>query len=247
MKNIYFFIGLPRAGNTLLANFINQSKNLTMTANSITPSILYTIECIRYDSLFNNFPDHNSLDNVLKNTLQSYYKDWKTKNILDRGPWGTPANLEIINRINKDPKFVVLYRPVHECVASFVRIEKPTNIEEYVKKLLNEENVLTKNIWSINNLIKNKIPFYKITYEDIILNTKKTVNGLFNYLDIDSLNINYNKIRQLNINGVSYDDKDLIENLHTIRTDKVKKDKYNVKDYLNKKLINLCNKFEVKF
>ena len=57
MKNIYFFIGLPRAGNTLLANFINQSKDLIMTANSITPSILYTIECIRYDLLFKNFPN----------------------------------------------------------------------------------------------------------------------------------------------------------------------------------------------
>ncbi len=56
-KKIIFLGSLPRAGNTLLANFINQSKDLTMTANSITPSILYTIECIRYDLLFNNFND----------------------------------------------------------------------------------------------------------------------------------------------------------------------------------------------
>ena len=249
MKNIYFFIGLPRAGNTLLANFINQSKNLIMTANSITPSILYAIECIREDWIFKNFPDNNSLDNVLKNTLQSYYKNWKTENILDRGPWGTIENLEIVYKINKNPKFVVLYRPIHECVASFVKLEKPVNVEKYVESLLNGSYmfVLLKNIWAINNLVKSKIPFYKITYEDIVLRTEKTVNGLFKYLDITPSNINYNKITQLNINGISYDDKYIVKNLHKIRTDKVKKDKYEVKNYLSKKLINLCNKYEVKF
>jgi hypothetical protein len=72
-KNIFFFIGFPRAGNTLLASLINQSKELTLTANSITPNILFAIEEIKKEFAYKNFPDEKSINNVLKNALFSYY------------------------------------------------------------------------------------------------------------------------------------------------------------------------------
>ena len=40
-KKYYFLSGLPRAGNTLLSSFINQSKKVKATANSILPNILF--------------------------------------------------------------------------------------------------------------------------------------------------------------------------------------------------------------
>ena len=43
MKEIFFLEGLPRAGNTLLGSILNQNPDIAVTANSITPDILYNI------------------------------------------------------------------------------------------------------------------------------------------------------------------------------------------------------------
>jgi len=244
MKNIFFFVGLPRAGNTLLASLVNQSKNLTITANSITPSILYTVHQLKQDTIYQNFPDSKSVDNVLKNVLPSYYNHWKADNILDRGPWATPANLDIVNQIQDNPKFVVLYRPVQECVASFIKLKKPQNLEEYVKHILTSDHILGKNIWSINNLIEHKIPFHLMTYDNLITKTEKTIKSLFNFLDLKMPKINFNKLDQLSINGIVYHDDKAIKNLHKIRTDKIKKIKYNINEYLSDEIIELCKQYE---
>jgi hypothetical protein len=243
-KNIFFFIGLPRSGNTLLASLVNQSKELTLTANSITPTILFAIEKIKKEFSYKNFPDETSINNVLKNALFSYYNEWKTDNILDRGPWGTPENLNIIYKINPNPKFVVLYRPLKECVASFVKKENPVDKKKYVNYLLNDtEHILSKNLWSIHNLLRNNIPFYLITYDDLVNNTKETLNNLFKYLNLKTPSIDLNKLEQLNINNVIYENDN---DMHKIRTNEIKKIKYDVSNYLSIDLINVCEQYEPK-
>ena len=94
LKQYYFLCGLPRAGNTLLASLINQNPNITLTANSIVPEIIYQLASLKKTEIYRNFPDWKSLDNVIMNTFDSYYKDYSAEHIIDRGPWGTPQNLE---------------------------------------------------------------------------------------------------------------------------------------------------------
>jgi len=43
MRKIFFLVGLPRAGNTLLGSILNQNPDIAVTANSITPDILYAL------------------------------------------------------------------------------------------------------------------------------------------------------------------------------------------------------------
>ena len=47
LKQYYFLCGLPRAGNTLLASLINQNPNITLTANSIVPEIIYQLASLK--------------------------------------------------------------------------------------------------------------------------------------------------------------------------------------------------------
>ena len=129
MKEYYFLTGLPRSGNTLLGSIINQNTNISLTANTILTDVFYQLHLIKDYQIYKNFPDENSFNNIIKNVFNNYYKDWKAKFIIDRGLWGTPANLQLLKTIIKKPKFIILYRPVLECLASFIKIEKPTNIE----------------------------------------------------------------------------------------------------------------------
>ena len=77
MKDFIFLNSLPRAGNTLLGSIINSNKNVRMTANSVLPEILFTLENIKKSSIYLNFPDQKSFDNVQNSIFINYYKDWK--------------------------------------------------------------------------------------------------------------------------------------------------------------------------
>jgi hypothetical protein len=237
MKAYYFLCSLPRAGNTLLGSILNQSKNIRLTANSILPEIIYQLYLIKQDQLFTNFPDHNSYNNIIKNIFNNYYKDWNVNNIITRGTWGTPANVHLLKSIIKKPKFIILYRPVLECLASFIKIEKPLDIELRCNQLLNKEDIIGKSLWSIKNIIHNKEDHIVINYNDLVNNMNDTIKKIFNYLEVEFEDIDTNNIKQFSANSISYDDSVLPFNLHTIRTNKIEFNKYNIEDYLPPNII----------
>ena len=77
---------MPRSGNTLFSTVMNQNPEITCTANSITLEIMKNLIILKETDVFQNFPDHNSLDNVLDSVFDTYYKDWSQEIIIDRGP-----------------------------------------------------------------------------------------------------------------------------------------------------------------
>ena len=156
MKEYYFLSGLPRSGNTLLGSIINQNPKVSVTANTILTDVIYQLHLLKDYEIYKNFPDKKSLNNIIKNVFNNYYKDWKAEFIIDRGSWGTPTNLELLKSIIKKPKFIILYRPVLECLASFIKIEKPINVENKCHQLMESEGMIGKTLWSIKNLIKEK-------------------------------------------------------------------------------------------
>jgi hypothetical protein len=241
----YFLCSLPRAGNTILGSILNQSKDIRLTANSILPEIIYQLYLIKQDQLFTNFPDHNSYDNIIQNIFNNYYKNWNVNNIITRGTWGTPANLHLLKSIIKKPKFIILYRPVLECLASFIKIEKPINVELRCSQLLNKKDIIGKSLWSIKNIIQNKEDHIVIQYKDLVINTNDTLKKIFNYLEVEFENINTNNLKQFNTNGISYDDSVLPFDLHTIRTDEIKLDDYKIEDYLPTNIIKQYSNLDI--
>jgi len=83
---IFFLMAMPRSGNTLFGSLMNQNPDIAVTANSITLEIMKDIFLLKHTDVFQNYPDHKSLDNVLSSVYKNYYKDWKYKYIIDRGP-----------------------------------------------------------------------------------------------------------------------------------------------------------------
>jgi hypothetical protein len=245
MREYYFLCSLPRSGNTILGSVLNQSKDIRLTANSILPEIIYQLHLIKKDQLFTNFPDHKSYDNIIQNIFNNYYKDWNVNNIITRGTWGTPANLQLLKSIIKKPKFIILYRPVLECLASFIKIEKPLDVKLRCNQLLNREDVIGKSLWSIKNIIENKEDHIVINYNDLVNNTNETLKKIFNYLEVEFENIDINNIKQFSTNNISYNDNVLPFYLHTIRTNKIEFNKYNIKDYLPPNIIKQYSNLDI--
>ena len=164
---------------------------------------------LKQDEIFRNFPDHNSLDNIIKNVFNNYYKDWKEDHIITRGIWGTSLNLHLLKSIIKQPKFIILHRPV----------------SEWSKALLREDGIVGKSLISINNIISQEDHII-INYHDFVKNPQSEIDKIFKYLKIDSFKIDLNNIKQFSTNDIYYDDTVLPFNLHKIKTNWIK---WNIK------------------
>ncbi len=244
-KKIYFLCALPRAGNTLLGSLINQNLNLNITANSILPDVIYQLNILKENLIFKNFPDKSSLDNVINNVFNNYYKSWKADHIIDRGPWGTPANLSNLKKIKNKPKFVILYRPIIECLASFIRIEKPINVKERCHQLMQEEGMIGKSLWSIKNIIKEKEDYIIIKYPDLVEKPIKEINKIYKFLNINLFHHKFKNIDLFSVNNIKYDDSVLNAPLHEIKTDKIEFNKYKIENYLPDDIIKQYSNLDI--
>ena len=239
MKKFYFLCSMPRAGNTIISSIINNNKNIKITANSIVCEIIYNLETLKKDSLFINFPNEKSLNNIINNTFNNYYSDWDANTIIDRGPWGTPENLFNLKKIFKYPKFIILYRPVLECLASFVKIFKPNNLNEFVEKFMDPFNgAIGKNLWSIKNIIDNKENYTVIHFKDFIKNPEKELKKICKYTNNKFIKKELKKIKQFSINNIKYNDAVFGVDIHKIKTNSINHSYYDYKKILSNEIIN---------
>ena len=237
-KKFYFISSLPRAGVTLLSSLINQTNQLKISPNSILPTLLQSFFKSKNDLVFKNFPNHKALDRCAKNLFDEYYSNINSPNILDRSAWGRSDYLPMLQYLFKERKFVLLLRPIIECLASFIKTEKPKDPEKRCNELISDNGILYKNICSIKNIIDNNENYLIIKYEDLILNPQNEINRLFSFLDLKQEIINTKNFNQFEFDGIQYNDDVLDAKLHTIRTDKVEKIDYDVYRYIPKTIIN---------
>ena len=245
MKEYYFLSGLPRSGNTLLGAILNQNPYLNLTANTILTDVIYQLHLLKDCEIYKNFPDEKSLNTIIKNVFNNYYKNWKVKFIINRGLWGTPANLELLKSIIKKPKFIILYRPVLECLSSFIKIEKPINVEARCHDLMENEGMIGKSLWSVKNIIKEKEDCIRINYSDLINKPLDQINKIYKFLNIDNFNHTLKNLNEFSTNNIKYDDSVLNAPLHKIRTDKIKLNKYSIKDYLPSNIIKQYSNLDI--
>ena len=240
-KKIFFLAGFPRAGNTLLASILNQNPDICCTPNSITLEILKELFLLKGIDTFQNFPDEQSLNNVMDEVYNLYYKHWNYKYIIDRGPAGTSDNLMVLRKhFKKEIKVIFLVRPILEVLASWITWANKTP-DNYLKKvatnptdachwLMRKEGQITKELLGMQNLLKpeNKHHVLFIDYKDLVRKPHQTIKGIYKFLDIPSFKHRFIDLDQVVVNGISYQDITLGKGMHTIKTKKLIKSETNV-------------------
>lgn len=245
MKKYYFLSGIARGGNTLLGSLLNQNKNIDATANTILCDVLLKLFEIKNSEIYKNFEDEKSYNNIYLNIFNNYFKDWKANNIIIRGPWGTPGNLFLLKKIIKNPKHIILYRPIEECLASFVKIVNPKNKNFFIKDMLHEKGPIGHSLMSIKNIIENEKDYIVIHYDNLIKNTEKEIKKIYDYIEVPYFKIKTKNLDIFKSNNIEYDDKIIGANIHKIKTKEIKKEKYKLDDYLNKETIYKCQKMNI--
>jgi len=246
-KQIFFLCAMPRSGNTLFASIMNQNPELVVTANSITLEIMKELFLLKKIDTFKNFPDEQSLDNVMDEVYNFYYKHWNYKIIIDRGPVCTPGNLKVMQKHFKQPiRCVVILRDVLDVLASFIKWfeTEPTafpnqfkTIEEKLSQIMHKNGAVAKELMSIQYLLKHPELAVFIKYDDLVINPEKELRKVYTFLNLPYYQHQFTNLNQIIVNGIPYNDSIVGKNMHTIRTEKVMKVENEYRNKIPEKFI----------
>ena len=220
---------MPRSGNTLFASIINQNPGIVCTPNSNTLEIIKDLFLLKKTDVFQNYPDHRSLNNVLDTVYDNYYKDWLQQIIIDRGPVMTPGNFVLIKKHFKRPfKCIVLLRDLMDVLASYMKwyTETPDSFvnrfglqtdEEKLSMIMNNKGSIAKDLEAIKNAFNYPDICHFVKYDDIISNPEQEFRKLYQFMELPYFNHKFENLQQVEVNGMKYDDTVVGKNMHTIR------------------------------
>jgi len=234
-KKLLFLVAQPRSGNTLFASIMNQNPAIAATANSITLEIMKDLFLLKNTDVFLNYPDHKSLDNVLDSVFDTYYKDWPQRIIIDRGPVMTPGNFELMQKHFKRPfKCIILLRDLIDVLASYMQwyTENPDafpnryNLDTDEKKLamiMHKDGAVAKDLEAIKNSYNYQDICHYVKYDDMVTNPEQEFKKIYEFIEEPYFYHRFNNVDQVNVNGLSYDDKIVGSNMHKLFDGPVRK------------------------
>jgi sulfotransferase len=225
---------MPRSGSTLLSSILNQNEKIFATPNSALCQIMWDAQSYIYNSeQFQGYPNFVGAETILKSMADNYYSGYKEKFVIDKcRDWGVPDNLVMIERyITDKPKFVTVVRDVLEVLASFITlVHKNEGSNNFIDSNLSMKNptdddrcdflmkpggTIDRCLWAIKSVIESEHQVHIISYDDIINNKEKTIQGIYDFLEIPQYKHDFNNI----IN--KYPENDFIYGLigfHTVRS-----------------------------
>ena len=246
-KTINFLCAMPRSGNTLFSSLLNQNPDIVVTANSITLEIMKDLFLLKKTDTFQNFPDEQSLDNVMDEVYNLYYKNWNYQVIIDRGPVCTPGNLKIMQKHFKQPiRCVVLLRDVLDVLASYIQwfeteptsfLNKFKTLDEKLTFIMKQDGAVAKELMSIQYLLQHPEMAVFIKYEDLVSNPEKELRKVYTFLNLPYFSHKFKDLDQITVNGLQYNDSIFGKNMHTLRTDKIMKVENQYKNLIPQQFI----------
>ena len=234
-RKLFFLVAQPRSGNTLFASIMNQNKDIAATANSLTLEVMKDLFLLKKTDVFENYPDHRSLDNVLDNVFNNYYQHWPQRIIIDRGPVMTTGNFELMQKHFKHGfKCIILLRDLMDVLASYMQwyTENPDAFpnryghntdEEKLMMIMNKDGAVAKDLEAIKNSFNYPEICHYVKYDDIVANPEQEFRKIYKFLDEPYFNHRFNNVDQVSVNGLSYDDKIVGSNMHKLFDGPVRK------------------------
>lgn len=267
-KNIYFIAGLQRSGGTLISAILNQNPDIWAAPTSPLLPMLIELSPVFDGQSNQDFDRSLDLTNVLKGVPQNFYQSRHEKNILDKNhAWSTPDAVDIISKfivedINKI-KIICPVRNILEILASFNTIIEKTpesvgnnNIDRgainftapdlaipdrRAEFLMMPNQDINTHLYGMRQALKPKLRhmFHFVEYNDIIEKTKETMDGIYDFLELEKFNHTFDNLQSQEKPNSSTG----MYNLHTVRS-KVEKKSINPEEIFSPEVIRKFSNLE---
>lgn len=233
-KKFYFLSGLPRSGSTLLSAILNQNPKIYCSPTSGLVEIMGTTLSTWYSKI-NEIQgrDNTELFRLLSGLIYSKYEKIEKPIIIDKSrSWAASQTIKTMSKVLEgDVKIIATVRSVPECAASFIRLTKPKNTEDF---LLNSQviNHLKYSYFTLHDgFTKYPDSFIFIDYDDLVNNPKKELDRIHKFLNLDTFEYSFENIES---SIVKENDEEVwnIPNLHDIKPRVEKQNFYDCEQIL---------------
>lgn len=202
IKNFIGLSGLPRTGSTLLSAILSQNPEIHAEGNSAVCQLMWDMQGSILENCNEQLAASNRLNTgieLIKNIPNIYYKDITASTVIDKcRSWTLPDNMAMLNKyFEYKPKVLVLERPLIEIVRSFVALRQANNYqgdpEEGLLDTWSEPIMRSYEgvKWAKAN---NNGEFLFVQYNDLINNTKSTIDTIYEFCELESFEHDFNNI-----------------------------------------------------
>ena len=262
MSKLIPMCGLPRTGSTLLVNVLGQNPKITISPDSLLGPLLANVQGFIGDTLNESqFKSDQTYEMYKRFCVDGSY-GWinsisNTEFYIDKcRSWG--INIDLTFNLFSNIKLIFIIRDLRGIVSSLDSICRKTLLktsdyfydddfnynennlmENRVEKFF-DEDMINKPLLSIKELFEVKREYLDqikfVKYEDIINNTDKVLNQIYNFLEIDRYDHDLNNIQQ----GFYHDCIFLPYGHHKIKSKITPKEQTfeKLSDHIQEKIIN---------
>jgi hypothetical protein len=240
MKQFFFLAGMRRSGATVLSSILNQNPDIWVSPASPLFRMMVT-QSQSHNELENiDYNRSAAIDDTIATIPHAFYQDKSAKHIIDKNlNWTSSTGVEVIAKyITKNIKIICPVRNVLDVLVSFDTI---INAHPDSKNNQMDEQVLAQSFpdkpladlradflmrhdkdvaLSLKFMKHALIPEYRhlfhfVDYDDLITNPEKEINKIYEYLEIEKYNHEYQNIED--VSGISENSLTGIKNLHKVR------------------------------
>lgn len=234
MKTFYFLAGLPRSGSTVLAALLNQHPKLHASATSGLGELMFnTFQAWKTSSAEQASSEIEQVKTVLRGIMEARYSHIDKPIIIDKARnWAEATTIAVLKELLPyQPKIIATVRNVEDCAASFVRIAKPNDLEDF---LINGELIgHLKQSYQILELgyRSDKSCFLFVEYEDLLTDPIKQLRKIEEFLGLPAFDYD---LYHLDKTAPKERDKEIwkLPGLHDIKPELKKQHNQNSEDVL---------------
>ena len=210
-KTLHFLSGIPRSGSTVLAAILNQNP---MTHVSTTSGLVHALDGLANTwhsaGLLNeNDPQRTKLAQTMRGAIDAFYEDTDKPVVIDKSRgWPIGQIMGAMTQVlDRQPKIIATVRSVPDCAASFIRIAKPTDLDEFMATGQLMDHLKAAYISLQNGYEYAPENFLFVEYEDLLAEPKVQLARIHEFLGLPEFEYDFN-----NIDGSTVAEDD--ENLH---------------------------------
>ena len=210
-KTLHFLSGIPRSGSTVLAAILNQNP---MTHVSTTSGLVHALDGLANTwhsaGLLNeNDPERKKLAQTMRGAIDAFYEDTDKPVIIDKSRGWPIAQImgAMAQVLDRPPKIIATVRSVPDCAASFIRVAKPADLDEFMHTGQLMDHLRAAYISLQNGFEYAPENFLFVEYEDLLADPKGQLARIHEFLELPAFEYDFN-----NIDGSTVAEDD--ENLH---------------------------------
>jgi len=198
-KKLHFLSGIPRSGSTVIAAILNQNPLTHVSTTSGLGAALDAVAVAWHKEplLEKNDPRREKLANAMRGLIDGYYDQLTQKPIvIDKSRnWPIPVVMSAMGQVlGSKPRIIATVRSIPDCMASFVRVAKPDNLDEFIIK-----SSLATHLKSSYQVLQagyrhDPSCFLFVEYEDLLANPKRELERIHKFLDLPEFAYDFERI-----------------------------------------------------